>query len=125
MSNPFQLPMLLRTLRNLFSRPVTRPYPFEVRPHPEGARGRVDLDLEVCVFCGICARKCPCGAITVSREAGTFELEPLRCVSCGACVEGCNKHSLSLNQAALPVQTTPGLRERHHREVAKPRATRP
>jgi formate hydrogenlyase subunit 6/NADH:ubiquinone oxidoreductase subunit I len=116
--------MLLQTLSNLFSRPATRPYPFEVRAPPPGARGRLDLDLEVCVFCGICARKCPCGAITVSREAGTFDLEPLRCVSCGACVEGCTKHSLSLGQAALPVQGAPGLREHHHRELPKPAAKR-
>jgi formate hydrogenlyase subunit 6/NADH:ubiquinone oxidoreductase subunit I len=113
------LPMVWRSLKNLFSRPATRLYPAEARPRPEGARGKLELELETCVFCGVCVRKCPCGAIVVSREEKRFDLEPLRCISCGACVDACTKHSLALGSEALPVQERSGLVERHQ-QVAPP-----
>jgi len=94
MANPFRLPMALRALRNLVSRPATRRYPAEVRARFPGVRGVVELDLDSCVFCGLCARRCPSAALTVSREQGSFAIEHLRCIGCGACLDACNKHSL-------------------------------
>jgi len=115
----FRLPMAWSALRNLFSKPATRPYPAEVRPRPPGARGRVDVDLSACVYCGLCARHCPCEAITVDRPAKRFTIEPLRCISCGACVDACNKDSVSLTESALPVQEHRAVVERHQRFEVK------
>ena len=105
MANPTRLPMVRRSLRNLFSRPATRRYPVEVRPHFPGARGSMEFDLASCVFCGLCARRCPAAAITVSREDRTFAMDQLRCVACGVCADVCNKNSLSMAKESKPVHT--------------------
>jgi ech hydrogenase subunit F len=107
MANPFQIPMAGRSLRNLFSRPATRLYPLEVRPRFAGARGHVDVDIEKCVFCGLCAKRCPAVAIEVSKERRLFAIEHLRCVACGVCVDACNKESLSMGADAVKVMTGP------------------
>ena len=96
MANPFKIPMLGLALKNLVSRPATRRYPTERRPLFDGTRGHVEADLGTCVFCGLCARRCPSKAITVSKEKRSFALEHLRCVACEVCVEVCNKDSLRM-----------------------------
>lgn len=100
MAGLLSLPMVPVALRNLVSRPVTRCYPFVPRPEVEGARGRVVLDVATCVFCGLCARRCPANAVAVSREARTISVAHLSCVACGVCVEVCNKDSLRMDGAA-------------------------
>ena len=44
-----------------------------------------------CVYCTICARKCPSGALTVDRAAKTWVLDEEKCVGCGACADNCPK----------------------------------
>ena len=90
------LPMVPVALRNLLSRPATRLYPLEKRAPFPGAKGHVVIDIDACVFCGLCARKCPALAMTVTKEEKRFALERLRCTSCGLCVEACNKHALRM-----------------------------
>lgn len=83
--------------RNLFSRPVTRNYPYERRPDFPGVRGRLMIDGEKCIFCGMCMRKCPSNAITVTRKPeASWQFDRFRCIVCGACVEGCPKKCLRL-----------------------------
>ncbi len=134
MPNPTRLPMVRRSLRNLFSRPATRRYPSEVRPRFDGARGTIEFDEQSCVHCGLCARRCPTAALTVSREERTFTIEQLRCIACGVCVDVCNKRSLSMSVEAPRVRVAaeagpdgrrPG-RESWHKEeplVGGPAAT--
>ena len=105
MPNPLKLPMAARALRNLFSRPATRRYPIEVREPFPGARGTLEFDLATCVFCGLCARRCPAAAITCSREDRYFAIEQLTCIACGVCVDVCNKDSLRLSLHRRPVHT--------------------
>jgi ech hydrogenase subunit F len=112
MSNPFRLPMLWRSLKNLVTRPSTRRYPAEVRPRPAGARGHVAIEIQSCVYCGLCARKCPCNAIVVVRDERTFSIEHQRCIACGACVDACNKDSLAFAPEANAVQVRGGVVER-------------
>jgi ech hydrogenase subunit F len=110
--------MALTAFKNLFSRPATR---VEVRPPYPGARGQLALDLSTCVFCGVCARRCPSGAIEVSREARRVAIEHLRCVLCGVCVDACAKHSLSLEAEPLGAQLEG--KDRHRVEYVKPSPT--
>ncbi len=106
MANPLSLPMARRSLRNLVSRPATRRYPTVVRPPFPGARGTLEFDLDSCVLCGLCVRRCPTVALTCNRDERLFAIEQLRCIACGVCVDACNKHSLSLSPNRRPVHTS-------------------
>ncbi|HHV31257.1 MAG: 4Fe-4S dicluster domain-containing protein [Ruminococcaceae bacterium] len=86
-------------LKNLFSTPATRAYPLEPRNYPERTRGHVVIDINTCVLCGMCSRKCPADAIKVDRAAGTWSIERFGCVQCGNCVVSCPKKCLSMGQA--------------------------
>lgn len=46
-------------LKNLFSKPATRQYPQVPREYPARSRGHVEIDMEACILCGLCSRKCP------------------------------------------------------------------
>ena len=120
MANPFNLPMMRRSLRNLLSRPATRRYPSEVRPLFAGTRGSLEFDLDTCVFCGLCARRCPTVALTCSREDRFFAIEQLRCIACGVCIDLCNKDSLRMSEDAphvhLHTGAAPGAPRPGHQE---------
>lgn len=108
--HPF--PFAGRALRNLFSPPVTRLYPEVRREAFPGTRGHLEFDLDKCVFCSLCARRCPTQAITCVRDEGYWALDRLACVYCNACVDVCNKDALSMSTvapiilAALPLASS-------------------
>jgi formate hydrogenlyase subunit 6/NADH:ubiquinone oxidoreductase subunit I len=52
---------------------------------------------DTCVFCGICAKKCPVEAITTDRTAKEWKVDDDKCTRCGLCVENCPKKSLSIS----------------------------
>jgi formate hydrogenlyase subunit 6/NADH:ubiquinone oxidoreductase subunit I len=91
------LTMLKNIFRNLTSRPATRRYPFVVREPIPGSRSRLEIDPAVCIYCGICARRCPANAIAVSKDPKSWTLDPYRCILCGYCTEVCPKKCLSMN----------------------------
>lgn len=86
-------------LHNLFSKPATRLYPQEPRVYPERTRGHVENDIDVCVFCGICSKKCPTGAIAVDRAAKSWSIKRFSCIQCGYCVASCPKKCLCMRPA--------------------------
>ena len=81
------------------SKPVTTRYPFEPRVAIPGSRGLLEFEKETCVYCNVCAKKCPTGAIVVRRAQKRWTIDRLLCISCGYCVEVCPKKSLSLTTA--------------------------
>jgi formate hydrogenlyase subunit 6/NADH:ubiquinone oxidoreductase subunit I len=89
--------MAKESFLNLFKKPACLMYPLEPRQYPAGARGHIANAIESCVFCGICQKKCPTGAITVERKTQTWRLETLRCIACGSCSEACPKKCLTLH----------------------------
>lgn len=91
------------TLRSLFNKPETIMYPAQTRFAPEGLKGHVANDMDACILCGICEKRCPCGAISVDKKAGTWSIDRFRCVQCGTCVRECPKHSLTME----PTYPTP------------------
>lgn len=89
------------TLRSLFGKPETVMYPIEKREIPAGHRGMVENDMASCILCGICVKRCPCGAIEVDKKAQTWSINHFRCIQCDTCVRECPKGSLSMN-AEIP-----------------------
>ena len=84
--------------RNLFSKPATRLYPkvpMELKP---GARGHIQIDVESCIYCGICARRCPTACIQVNRVDKVWAIERFGCLACGLCVEVCPKKCLTMKE---------------------------
>lgn len=76
-------------LKNLCAKPATRKYPFVKREPFDKYRGELYNDIDKCIFCGSCARKCPSVCIEVSKKEGTWVCDPFACVYCGICVDAC------------------------------------
>ena len=76
--------MFPTVVKNLFSRPATRRYPFkDVREPFLGAKGGIYFDSNKCDLCGDCARICPAAAIEVSLEDRQITYDPFKCIYCG------------------------------------------
>ncbi len=86
-------------IKKLFQKPVTRPYPVRKREFFERTRGHVAIDIDGCIFCGLCSRKCPTGAIGVDRTDKRWDIERLKCIQCSCCVEVCPKKCLTMKNA--------------------------
>lgn len=99
------LSMTKMVIQKLFSKPVTERYPFVPKVYPVGARGQVRIEVEKCIYCGICQRRCPTAALTVSKEQKTWEVDRLRCISCNLCVDVCPKKCLALDTKYSPCCT--------------------
>ena len=91
------------TLGGLFKKPETTCYPFEKKVPPAGLKGHVVNDVEHCILCGICMKRCPTSAIVVEKPARRWEIDRFRCVQCGTCVRECPKHCLTMDPAYAPV----------------------
>jgi len=83
-------------VKNLLKKPATRNYPFEVRQGFPMYRGELVMDVDKCIFCGMCARKCPSQCITVDKKSGTWTCDPHACVYCGYCRDACPTKCLSM-----------------------------
>jgi formate hydrogenlyase subunit 6/NADH:ubiquinone oxidoreductase subunit I len=57
-------------------------------------KGFPECDQEVCVYCGLCQKNCPEGAIVVDRPNKTWTLDKKECVQCGICIQKCPKKCL-------------------------------
>ena len=53
------------------------------------------IEKDKCIGCGMCSRKCPVGAITVTdyiapgKKKPAYEIDHSKCIKCGACIETC------------------------------------
>ncbi len=83
-------------LKNLMKKPATRLYPFKVREPFPNYRGELVIDIDKCIFCGMCSRKCPSQCIDVDKTRGTWQCDPHACVYCGVCVDVCPTKCLGM-----------------------------
>jgi len=86
-------------LRWAVRKPPTSRYPFEPRKALAGSRGRLVFAKGNCVYCTVCAKKCPTGALVVDRAKKQWAIDRLRCITCGYCVEVCPKKCLLLSSS--------------------------
>ena len=60
---------------------------------------------DACIFCGLCAKKCPMQAIQVDREQKKWTVDPSLCIQCGACAENCKKDAVTIDRSKRSVQS--------------------
>ena len=60
------------------------------------AGGKPVMDAEKCVYCTLCAKKCPQEAIRVDRKEKIWELDEEKCVECGICAGACPKKAIEM-----------------------------
>ena len=87
--------MLGNIFKNMVSKPATRMYPAEKREAYKDARGQIGIDVDKCIFCGICSKKCPSIALTVNKNEKSWEIDHFKCIICGVCTEVCPKKCIS------------------------------
>lgn len=97
-------------IRSLFSKPATLMYPVVPRVPTPITRGHISIDIEACILCGICSKKCPTTALIVNRAEKSWEIERLRCIQCNCCVEVCPKKCLTM-EGAYTSPSTGSIRE--------------
>ena len=90
------LSMSKTLFKNLFHGPYTVLYPIKQKEKYERTRGRVEIEIDSCIFCGICQKRCPTGAITVNKGGASWSIERLQCIQCNYCNEVCPKKCLRM-----------------------------
>lgn len=91
--------MVRSIVRNLSHPPATRLYPMVKRPPLMITRCQPNIDPAACAYCTVCAKRCPSGALTVTRKPQpSWTLDPFKCISCGYCAESCPKKCLTVDQ---------------------------
>ena len=56
--------------------------------------GKPVADMSKCIFCTLCAKKCPQEAIEVNRAEKTWKLNEDDCIACGNCETVCPKKAI-------------------------------
>ncbi len=88
--------------RSLFGKPATLMYPQRPRDYSAATRGKVENEIEKCIFCLLCQKNCPTDAISVSKEKKEWQIDSLKCCACRRCVEVCPKTCLLMHNVYFP-----------------------
>jgi formate hydrogenlyase subunit 6/NADH:ubiquinone oxidoreductase subunit I len=92
-------------ISSMFKKPATLMYPVIPRIYTPITRGHIEIDIESCILCGICSKKCPTHAIVVERKKKEWAIARLQCIQCNCCVEFCPVKCLSMANTYSPPVT--------------------
>jgi formate hydrogenlyase subunit 6/NADH:ubiquinone oxidoreductase subunit I len=76
--------------------PYTELYPIKKKESFERTRGSINNNIDDCIFCGICEKRCPTGAIKVEKAKTSWSIERQQCIQCAYCTEVCPKKCLKM-----------------------------
>ncbi len=93
-------------MKSLIGKPATLMYPRRKRTFTAATRGKIENEIERCIFCGMCERNCPTKALAVSKEKNEWSIDSLKCCQCRRCVEVCPVKCLSMDNIYFPVVRT-------------------
>jgi len=65
-----------------------------IREKEKTVSGKIVVDKDKCVLCGICSNVCPVNAITVNDEV---KIDESLCVLCGRCAQECPREAIYVN----------------------------
>lgn len=83
-------------IKNFFSKPFTRKYPF-VKDEPyKKFRGRIIYKADVCIGCMQCSKNCPGEAIKFYKK-GKIDFNMGECFYCGLCVDVCPVNAIEFS----------------------------
>lgn len=85
-------------MKSLFRKPATAMYPVVKNEFYCNTRGKIEIAIDDCIYCGLCSRRCPAGAIEVSKPDLKWQIDRSRCVICNFCTEVCPKKCLTMNK---------------------------
>ncbi|MDR2088936.1 MAG: 4Fe-4S binding protein [Clostridiales Family XIII bacterium] len=106
---------------SLFRKPATLMYPVVPRKWQERTRGHIEIVIEDCILCGICAKKCPTDAITVAKDTKSWTIRRMQCIQCSCCVEVCPKKCLD-NKNEYTIPSAEKLVDSFEKPAAEPAA---
>lgn len=92
------VPILKIIMGGLFGKSATLKFPLEPKKTFEATRGHIEIDIDACIFCGMCQRKCPTGAISVSKPETSWSIARYDCMQCNCCAEVCPKKCLRMDR---------------------------
>lgn len=104
--------------KNLASGPATLMHPQRERVYPLISRGRIENAIERCIFCGLCAKRCPTCAIVVAKEDKAWQIDRLKCCICNLCVDVCPVKCLATDNHYAP--SVPARNLALHRQRQEP-----
>jgi len=90
--------LLTEALRRIISKPFTIKYPKKKPEIADGFRGKHVWYERVCIFCLMCERSCPTGAITIDKEKKTYTIDFSKCIFCGRCEDVCPVGAINLTK---------------------------
>jgi formate hydrogenlyase subunit 6/NADH:ubiquinone oxidoreductase subunit I len=97
--------MTKTVVKNLFGGPATLMHPKKKRAFTPITRGSVEIDINECIFCGLCGRRCPTYAIAVTKSRKEWQIDCLKCCICNLCVEICPTKCLRMDKQYFPSVT--------------------
>jgi len=91
------LSMTKTLFKSIIHGPYTALYPIKKKDGFERTRGKIEINISDCIFCGICNRRCPTGAIKVDKTRFSWSIDRQKCIQCNYCTEVCPKKCLNMN----------------------------